>query len=216
MSSSTRFKRCGHGPGELHPDDQVVVDAFRSMLAALKQPEPWQPGTATDVAVRLGALVERGHPRPGDDTGPVIALALVHPDDGNPLGRGGWLTCEREQILGAWDPAYRMLTHIGSNVPLPENPLPPAHYAVHITRPGHAEPMKIGPFHEAHVTSTVAWQLRSLLPHAAVDTALFSVNRNNEYTSPEDLPDLLDLLLAVLASADGTHSIPDLPLPALD
>ena len=211
--SATRWSRCGHDHRDLTPEDQAVTDAFRAMLAALRQPAPWQPGTATDVAVRIGALVERGHPRPGDDTGPVIALALVHPDDGNPIGRGtGWLSCDPDQILGTWNPAYRMLTHIGTGQPLTHD-LPPAHYAVHITRPDTTQPTRVGPFTEAYLANTVAWQLRALLPHAQVDTAHFHVDRNREYTDPGDLPDLLDLILSALACADGPHTVPDPPLP---
>ncbi|MFF2520384.1 hypothetical protein [Streptomyces sp. NPDC058086] len=29
-----QWKRCGHGPGELHPGDQAVLDAFKMMPIA--------------------------------------------------------------------------------------------------------------------------------------------------------------------------------------
>ncbi|MEU7347981.1 hypothetical protein ACIQIG_33930 [Streptomyces bacillaris] len=31
-------RRCGHAPGTVHPEDRAVIDAFRSMLAALRTP----------------------------------------------------------------------------------------------------------------------------------------------------------------------------------
>ncbi|WP_328765380.1 MULTISPECIES: hypothetical protein [unclassified Streptomyces] len=76
-----RFRRCGHAPGTLTPEDQAAVAQFRAMLAAVRDPEPWMPGRAQDVAVRIGPFIERAHPRPGDDHGTeMIAVALVHPD----------------------------------------------------------------------------------------------------------------------------------------
>ncbi|MEU9945590.1 hypothetical protein [Streptomyces lavendulae] len=50
------------------------------MLAAVRDPEPWAPGRAQHVAVRIGPFIERAHPRPGDDGTETIAVALVHPD----------------------------------------------------------------------------------------------------------------------------------------
>ncbi|MFI1169100.1 hypothetical protein ACH4UM_37445 [Streptomyces sp. NPDC020801] len=76
-----RFRLCGHGPGALTPEDQAIVDQFRAMLAAMRDPEPWTPGRSQDIAVRIGPFIERAHPRPGDDHGTeMIAVALVHPD----------------------------------------------------------------------------------------------------------------------------------------
>ncbi|GLW03834.1 hypothetical protein [Streptomyces lavendulae] len=117
-----RFRRCGHAPGALALEDQAVVDEFRAMLAAVRSPEPWTPGSGRDIAVRIGPFIERAHPRPGDDHGTeTIAVALVHPDapnaaahrHGHDLGYTdrGWLRCETTAILGAWQPAYAMLTH---------------------------------------------------------------------------------------------------------
>ncbi|MFE5624942.1 hypothetical protein ACFQ8S_23045 [Streptomyces virginiae] len=39
------------------------------MLAAVRSPEPWAPGSGQDVAVRIGQFTERAQPRPGDDHG---------------------------------------------------------------------------------------------------------------------------------------------------
>ncbi|MFJ5726422.1 IS1380 family transposase [Streptomyces sp. NPDC093149] len=64
-----------------HLFDQAVVDQFRVMLAAVRAPQPWTPGRAQDIAVRIGPYVERAHTRPGDDHGTdMIAVALVPPD----------------------------------------------------------------------------------------------------------------------------------------
>ncbi|MCX4766731.1 hypothetical protein OG562_38325 [Streptomyces sp. NBC_01275] len=38
------FRRCGHAPGALSPEDQTAVDQFSAMLAALRDMEPWTPG----------------------------------------------------------------------------------------------------------------------------------------------------------------------------
>jgi hypothetical protein len=138
------FRRCGHTPGAISPEDQAVVDAFREMLAALRDPEPWTPGRCQDVAVRVGPFIERAHPRPGDDHGTeMIAVALVHPDTphaaaylhGRQLGYTdrGWLRCETTAILGVWQPAYAMLTHAAAGLPLPDDVgMAPAHYGVHV------------------------------------------------------------------------------------
>ncbi|MFF7903773.1 hypothetical protein ACFZCV_34200 [Streptomyces sp. NPDC007920] len=139
-----RFRRCGHGPGALSPEDQVVVDQFRAMLTALRSPQPWTPGTARDIAVRVGPFIERAHTRPGDDHGPdMIAVALVHPDTphagaylhGRRLGytERDWLRCETTAIIGFWQPGYAMLTHAAAGLPLPDDVgMAPAHYALYI------------------------------------------------------------------------------------
>ncbi|MFB7900735.1 hypothetical protein ACFC1B_31045, partial [Streptomyces xiamenensis] len=111
-------RRCGHAPGAMSPQDQAVVDAFLAMLAAIRTPQPWTPGSGQDIAIGVGPGVERAHPRPGDDHGTdVIAVALVHPDTPHAathrqalqLGYTdrGWLRCPTNTILGAWHPAYR-------------------------------------------------------------------------------------------------------------
>ncbi|MET9810801.1 hypothetical protein [Streptomyces halstedii] len=33
-----RLRRCGHAPGAISPEDQAVVDEFRAMLTALRNP----------------------------------------------------------------------------------------------------------------------------------------------------------------------------------
>ncbi|MGK4909494.1 hypothetical protein [Streptomyces albus] len=137
-----RLRRCGHAPGTLSPEDQAVVDAFRAMLAALQHPEPWTPGSARDIAVRIGPFVERAQTRPGDDHGPdMIAVTLVHPDTlhagaylhGHQHGYTdrGWLRCETTKILGFWQPGYTALTHAAAGLPLPDDVgMEPAHYAL--------------------------------------------------------------------------------------
>ncbi|CAM5661890.1 hypothetical protein [Streptomyces olivaceoviridis] len=70
-----RFRRCGHDPGALTPEDQAVVDQFRAMLAAVRAPEPWTPGRSQDIAVRVDPFIERAHtgrrrPRHRDRRGP--------------------------------------------------------------------------------------------------------------------------------------------------
>jgi hypothetical protein len=138
------FRRCGHTPGALTPEDQAGVDAFRAMLTALKHPEPWTPGQGQDVAVRVGPFIERAHTRPGDDHGTeMIAVALTHPDTPHAAaylhGRQpgyterGWLPCETTAILGTWQPGYAMLTHAAANLTLPDDiGMDPAHNALYI------------------------------------------------------------------------------------
>ncbi|MEU1194530.1 hypothetical protein [Streptomyces sp. NPDC005859] len=41
----------------LTPEDQAVVEAFRAMLTAVRNPEPWTPGRAQGVAVRIGPFI---------------------------------------------------------------------------------------------------------------------------------------------------------------
>ncbi|MEU7649914.1 hypothetical protein [Streptomyces huasconensis] len=137
------FRRCGTA-GALSPEDQAVVDQFRATLTALRNSEPWRPGSARDIAVRVGAFIERAYTRPGDDHGPdMIAVALVHPDTphvgaylhGRQLGytERGWLRCKTSAILGFWQPGYAMLTHAAAGLPLPDDVgMAPAHYALHI------------------------------------------------------------------------------------
>jgi hypothetical protein len=67
------FRRCGHAPGTLTPEDQAVVDAFLALLAARKNPQPWTPGSNQDIAVRIGPFREPG--------GDVDALGLGWPGD---------------------------------------------------------------------------------------------------------------------------------------
>ncbi|MET9497455.1 hypothetical protein [Streptomyces sp. NPDC006552] len=67
------FRRCGTAPGALSPEDQAVVDQFRAMLAAVRNPQPWTPG---DSQERVGPFVERAHTRPGDDHAPEMSCPL--------------------------------------------------------------------------------------------------------------------------------------------
>ncbi|ASY37075.1 MULTISPECIES: hypothetical protein [unclassified Streptomyces] len=141
-----RLRRCGHAPGTLSPEDQAVVDQFRAMLTALRNPEPWTPrtGSARDIAVRIGPFIERAHTRPGDDHGPdLIAVTLVHPSaphaaaylHGRQHGytERGWLRCPTNAILGFWQPGYAMLTHAAADLPLPNDVgLEPAYYALYV------------------------------------------------------------------------------------
>ncbi|WP_432092025.1 hypothetical protein [Streptomyces sp. NRRL F-5630] len=141
------FRRCGTAPGALTPEDQAVGDQFRTMLTALRNPEPWTPGTgsARDIAVRVGPFIERAQTRPGDDHGPeMIAVALVHPDTPyagaylhvrRQLGytERDWLRCPTSAILGFWQPGYATLTHAANGLPLPDDVgMEPAHYALYV------------------------------------------------------------------------------------
>ncbi|MFH8342957.1 hypothetical protein [Streptomyces sp. AM6-12] len=139
-----RLRRRKLASGTLTPEDQAVVDQFRAMLTALRNPEPWTPSTGKDIAVRVGPFIERAHTRPGDDHGPdMIAVALVHPDTphagaylhGRQLGytERGWLRCETTKILGFWQPGYAMLTHAAAGLPVPDDiGMEPACYALYI------------------------------------------------------------------------------------
>ncbi|GAA2359059.1 hypothetical protein [Streptomyces cuspidosporus] len=161
------FRRCGHAPGALTPEDQAVVDQFRATLTAVRDPQPWTPGHSQDIAVRIGPFIERAHPRPGDDHGPeMIAVALVHPDTphaaaylhGRQLGYTdrGWLRCETTAILGTWQPAYRMLTHAAAGLDLPDDVgLQPAHYAVHVSRPD-CPLVRLGPYNQCTAAESAA------------------------------------------------------------
>ncbi|WP_405622372.1 hypothetical protein [Streptomyces sp. NBC_01508] len=104
-----RFRRCGHGTGPMHPDDQEAVAEFTALLAARQQPTPWTG--RGDAAVQVGGRgVERGRPLPDQplDADPV-ALVLIHPDTEGALT--GVLHCPRSRIHGAWTGPYRLLTH---------------------------------------------------------------------------------------------------------
>lgn len=168
------FRRCGHAPGALTPEDQAAVDQFRAMLAALRSPEPWTPGSAQDIAVRVGPFIERAHTRPGDDHGPdIIAVALQHP--GGPYApysarchKLGWLRCETTKILGVWNPAYAPLTHTAAGLDLPDDVgMEPAHYAIYIEarKPdgkGYTL-LRLGPYTQARHASQDADRLTAAL-----------------------------------------------------
>ncbi|MFJ3638023.1 hypothetical protein [Streptomyces sp. NPDC090112] len=220
-----RFRRRGHAPGTLSPENQAVVDQFRATLAAVRPPEPWTPGSGQDVAVRIGPFIERAHPRPGDDHGTeVIAIALVHPDaaahlHGHQLGYTdrGWLRCETTMILGAWQPAYAMLTHAAANLPLPDDlGMSPAHYGVHVEarRPDGTSYslLRLGPYTQtwlasrdadrlnAHVAGRAATVLSGFTVAAQGDT--FDFNSVDRYISPRGA-DVTALLAAAVAGASA-------------
>jgi hypothetical protein len=114
---SSRFRRCGHGTGPLHPDDHKAVAEFTAMLAARQQPIPWTG--CGDAAVWIGERgLERGRPLPEQqpDADPV-ALVLIHPDTETALT--GTLHCPRTRIRGAWVVPYRLLTHALAGRDLP-------------------------------------------------------------------------------------------------
>lgn len=81
----------------------------------------------------------------------MIAVALVHPDTGHAAGylhsrRLGYTDlgrprCETTAILGAWQPAYAMLTHAATYLPLPDDVgMDRAHYGVHVEARRHDGP----------------------------------------------------------------------------
>ncbi|MFJ8017426.1 hypothetical protein [Streptomyces sp. NPDC096339] len=221
-----RFRRCGHAPGALTREDQAVVDQFRAMLAAVRSPEPWTPGHGQDVAVRIGPFIERAHTRPGDDHGTeMIAVALVHPDTphaaaylhGHQLGYTdrGWLRCETTAILGVWQPAYRMLTHVEAGLYIPDDiGMAPAHYSVDIEA---REPngsgftlLRLGPYTQASLATRDADSLNIELDGQAATavpgftvtatTAPFDINDHENYSNPYRT-DVAELLAAALAGA---------------
>ncbi|TLQ38734.1 hypothetical protein [Streptomyces marianii] len=117
----TPWKRCGHGPGAMHPGDQAVVDAFRTLLAARKQPGPWQPGD--DVAIEIGGHVARARTAPSHQPD-TVGLVVVDPADGTPLIGG--ITADRTRILGTWSAAYAPLSHTAAGKPVPHPTMDPA------------------------------------------------------------------------------------------
>ncbi|QIB49523.1 hypothetical protein [Streptomyces aureoverticillatus] len=222
------FCRCGNAPGAPSPEDQAVVDAFRAMLAAVCDPQPWTPGRAQDAAVRVGPFIERAHPRPGDDHGTdQIAVALVHPDTGHAaaylhghqLGYTGkgWLRCETAAILGVWQPAYAMLTHAAAGLPLPDDVgMPPAHYGVHVEarrsdNTGYTL-LRLGPYTQTWIASRDADRLNTELAGKAATVipgftvtakdAPFDVSDHDSYTDPHG-NDIAALLADALAGVSA-------------
>ncbi|WP_329375267.1 DUF6192 family protein [Streptomyces sp. NBC_01483] len=113
-----QWKRCGHGPGQLHPGDQAVVDAFKKMLSARRTPAPWTEGD--EVAVQVPNGVERARTEPGQTPGTdIVDLVLIHPDTGEVLT--GPMPCPRTLILGPWDDTFRPLTHVAVGQQLPDS-----------------------------------------------------------------------------------------------
>ncbi|MFD4866876.1 hypothetical protein [Streptomyces sp. NPDC058412] len=215
------FRRCGTS-GALSLEDQAVVDEYRAMLAARKNPQPWTPDSGVDVAVRIGPFVERAHPRPGDNRGPAIAVALVHPDTPHtPYDRRyntGWVRCETTAILGTWHPAYRMLTHAAADLNLPDDlGMRPAHYAVHVearrsdgTR---YALVRLGPYTQCGHTDRDVDQLNAQLAQAAPGTQVltasavpFDVSDHESYSDPYE-SDAAALLAAAFAGRALPHGI---------
>ncbi|MEU3408937.1 hypothetical protein ABZ766_34015 [Streptomyces sp. NPDC006670] len=217
------FRRCGNA-GALSPEDQAAVDQFRAMLTALRNPAPWTPGSARDIAVRVGPFIERAHTRPGDDHGPeVIAVALVHPDTPHAAaylhGRQlrcterGWWRCETTTILGFWQPVYATLTHAAAGLPLPEDVgMPPAHYAVGVEA---CEPdgsgftfLRLGPYTQTWLASRDADRLNAELEGQAATVvpgfvvtakrAPFDFSDRENYSDPYRT-DVTSLLAAAIA-----------------
>lgn len=213
-----RFRRCGHAPGALTPGDQAVVDQFRALLAALREPEPWTPGLGQDVAVRVGPFIERAQTRPGDDYGPdIIAVALQHPGGsytpyGDRYRRLGWLRCETAQIIGVWNPAYEPLTHAAAGRDLPDGVgMEPAYYGVHVEarRPDNTGflLLRLGPYFQTWIASHDADRLNTYLAGEAATVlpgftvtakgAPFDVSDHELYDDPYET-DVTVLLAAAI------------------
>lgn len=222
-----RFKRCGHAPGALTPEDAAAVADFQEMLAALRNPEPWTPGRNQDVAVRVGPFIERAHPRPGDDHGPdLIAVALIHPNTPHAAAYAhrytstGWLRCDTSTILGAWQPAYRLLTHAAAGLNLPaDTGMTPAHYSVHVEArrsdgTGYTL-LRLGPYTQCRHADRDADRLNThmegkadtITPGATLRAAAapFDVNDHTAYHDPYEA-DATALLTA--ASAHPGNGVP--------
>lgn len=220
------FRRCGNAPGDVTPEDQAVVDAFRARLAAiaaLRSPEPWTPGNCQDIAVRVGPFIERAHTRPGDDHGPeLIAVALQHPGGSyTPYGERyrklGWLRCETTAILGLWNPAYAMLTHAAADLDLPDDiGMAPAHYSVHVEArrsdgTGYTL-LRLGPYFQTWLASRDADRLNTELEGRAATVipgftvtakgTLFDVSDHKSYTDPYET-DIAALLAAAVAGVSA-------------
>lgn len=222
------FRRCTRAPGAISPEDQAVVDAICAMLTAVRNPEPWTPGHAQDIAVRVGPFIERAHPRPGDDHGTdQIAVALVHPDTphaaaylhGGQLGYTdkGWLRCETTAILGTWQPAYAMLTHAAVNLPLPDDVgMDPAHYGVHVeARRADGTGftlLRLGPYTQTwlasrdadHLNTELAGKAATVIPGFTVTAkeAPFDVSDHESYADPHDV-DVAALLADAVAGVSA-------------
>ncbi|MEU1129562.1 hypothetical protein ABZ383_06795 [Streptomyces sp. NPDC005900] len=224
------FRRCGTAPGVLSPEDQAVVDQYRAMLTAVRNPQPWTPGTAQDIAVRVGPFVERAHTRPGDDHGPdLIAVTLVHPDTPHAAaylhGRHlrytdrGWLRCPTNAILGFWQPGYTMLTHAAAGLPLPDDVgMEPAHYALYIEarkRDGSRDGftlLRVGPYTQTRhaqqdygrLTAALDGRETTLVPgfRVAARFGPFDVSDHEQFADPYEA-DAVALLEAAVAGASA-------------
>ncbi|MET8615867.1 hypothetical protein [Streptomyces misionensis] len=224
------FRRCGHAPGAISPEDQAVVDQFRAMLTALRNIEPWTPGSARDIAVRIGPFIERAHTRPGDDHGPdMIAVALVHPDTphagaylhGRQLGytNRDWLRCNTSAIIGFWQTGYTLLTHAAANLPLPDDTgMDPAHYALYLearkrddSRDGYTL-LRLGPYTQTRhaqqdhdrITAALDGRETTLVPGHRVSARFgpFDVSDHQKFSDPYEA-DAMELLDAAVAGVSA-------------
>jgi hypothetical protein len=51
------FRRCGHAPGAISPEDQAAVDQFRAMLTAVRNPgRPATPRTSPCGSARSSSV----------------------------------------------------------------------------------------------------------------------------------------------------------------
>lgn len=179
MNLLHRLRNRGSAPAESSEltTEEAQAQAYRELVTALQQPRPLEPRTSNDIAVRIGPFVERAHPRPGDDHGPTaIAVALVPPNGRRhpPRPRYGWLRCETRLIIGVWQPIYELLTHEYAGLELPDQPLPPAHYAVHIHRPG--QPLlRLGPYTQCDAADYTASRLQQHAQQAGLDVTAEAV-----------------------------------------
>ncbi|MFI8287447.1 hypothetical protein ACIF84_30915 [Streptomyces albidoflavus] len=159
-----RFRRRrGNAPGPITPEDQAVIDQFHAYLAgraALRNPTPWNPGQAEDIAVRVGPYVERAHIRPGDRADEYhVVVALEHPHGSRApyLDRylpTGWLRCPTTQVIGTWTPDYTPFTHATAGLSLPEDlGMESAQYAIHVETRSHSGDtdtlVSFGPYDDA-------------------------------------------------------------------
>ncbi|MCZ0204718.1 hypothetical protein OZK63_04730 [Streptomyces sp. UMAF16] len=230
MTMKRFFRRCGHAPGALTPEDQAVVNAFRATLTALRNPQPWTPGDAGDIAVRVGPCIERARTRPGDDHDPeMIAVALLHPDTphaaaylhGRQLGytSRGWLRCQTTAILGLWQPGYTLLTHAAAGLPLPDDlGMDPAHYALHIEAQWRDDNLdgytllRLGPYTQTRhaqqdhdrLTAALDGRETTLVPgfRVSVRYAPFDVSDHQKFADPYET-DAVALLDAAVAGVSA-------------
>ncbi|MFF5881034.1 hypothetical protein ACIQ9M_34395 [Streptomyces californicus] len=215
----------------MSPEDQAVVDQFRAVLTAVRNPKPWAPGTAQDIAVRVGPFVERAQTRPGDDHGPdLIAVTLVHPDTphagaylyGRQLGYTGrdWLRCPTTSIVGFWQPGYTQLTHAANGLHLPDDiGMAPAYYALYIEARKRDDSLdgftllRLGPYTQIRhaqqdgdrLTAALNGRETSLVSGYRITMRFgpFCVSDHQLFTDPYNGTDVVALLNAAVADVRG-------------
>ncbi|MGW2892304.1 hypothetical protein ACWDDN_44820 [Streptomyces griseoruber] len=191
--------------------------------------ETWTPGLHRDIAVHVARVVERAHPRPGDDHGPdLIAISLVHPDTpyaaaylhGHQLGYTGkgWLRCETDQILGPRHPASHRSPTPRPGLDIPDDVgMKPAHYAVHVEARRKDNSgrilLRMGPYTQTWLVSRDAGRLNTLLAGQAATvmpgytvTAKDTGFRVSDQASYRDLheDDACELLAALLGDVSAS------------